>query len=313
MDWKDLQQEWENGEEFMRCQTSGSTGSPREILLPKREMKNSAVRTIRFFNLSNTSLLYSCISPEFIGGKMMLIRALISGASFSSETPSSHPLSKYSGDKIDLLSVVPTQMISLLENKNILSGIKNILIGGAPIPDDLRCKIASSGLNAWESYGMTETASHIAIRPVTDPESNFYPLDGIYISLIDDCLKIDIKGWKSFVTNDIAEIFPDGSFKIIGRADNVFISGGIKIHPEKLERILFPHFNFPFMISSKPDPFWGRICILITQNPDISDNEILNICRENLDRKFVPKEIIHSEIPYTANGKIQRLGRFPNI
>ena len=66
---------WDDGSECIECSTSGSTGKPKKILLPKREMRRSAQRTIDYFGITCDSLLYSCISPDYIGGKMQLVRA----------------------------------------------------------------------------------------------------------------------------------------------------------------------------------------------------------------------------------------------
>lgn len=87
MTYEDFAQEWDS-RDMITCRTSGSTGAPKEILLPKQEMVNSALRTIDFFGLTGDSLLYSCIAPDFIGGKMMLVRQRAAGCRFLWETPS---------------------------------------------------------------------------------------------------------------------------------------------------------------------------------------------------------------------------------
>lgn len=256
--------EWSNKLPFIECRTSGSTGEPKLIRLPKQLMAESAMRTVRHFGLDGNSHLHSCISTDFIGGKMMVVRAALMGAKLTSETPSNRPLRDYDGPEIDLLAVVPSQMIDLLDRLDQLPKIRHIIIGGAPIPPDLRGRIARSGLDAWETYGMTETASHIALRRVTDPPLPFRPLDGICIHCdADNRLIIEMGQWGKFHTNDIVEIGEDNSFTIKGRADNVIITGGKKVHPEEVEAILEGRLGCEVMVTSEPDTKWGRRVVLI--------------------------------------------------
>lgn len=303
MTWLELYNEWASDCPSLHCHTSGSTGTPKPINLPKAQVAASARRTLDFFHLDATSHFHSCLAPDYIGGKMMMIRALLANGHFTWEKPSNRPLRDIGRERIDMLCVVPAQMHDILSRLNELPDIGVILIGGSPVSTNLRMEIAGSGLNCWETYGMTETASHIALRPVTDPESLFIPLPGINISVQDSRLVIDIPEWQRVVTNDIAEIVADGHFRILGRADNVIISGGLKIHPEQVECRLQTFFDFEFMITSRPDPLWGQRVVMVAENVGITDEAILDICRRNLDRHEIPKEIIHASIPRTDSGK----------
>ena len=207
-----------------------------------------------------------------------------------------------------MLSVVPSQLRDMLARVEELPEIGDVLVGGSPLDDELRRRVAKSPLRVWETYGMTETASHIAVRRVTWPVRPFYPLEGIKVSAedTDHCLVIEIEGWSKFRTNDIMEIYPDGGFTILGRADNVIITGGLKVHPEAVEAILQPLLPFPVMISSRPDPKWGERVVLIAENPSMSGEEILEVCRGRLQRHEVPKEIIFGVLPRTESGKLKR-------
>ena len=161
----------------------------------------------------------------------------------------------------------------------------------------------------YATYGMTETASHIALRKVTEHEEPFKILDGIKIRTdSDDRLIIEIEGWQELATNDIARIYGNGKFSIIGRSDNVIISGGKKIHPEQVEETLEREFGTSVMISSRPDDKWGeRVIMIIEDNTSLMDDiNIISICKRTLPKECVPKEIIHGTIPRTANGKKRR-------
>ncbi|MBD5171821.1 MAG: AMP-binding protein [Bacteroidales bacterium] len=311
---------WHDSSSEVACFTSGSTGIPSRILLPKEEMKKSARRTIDYFGLNRESNIHSAISLSTIGGRMAWLRAEISGGSFSCEIPSNRPLTdpETTPSHISLLSVVPSQMISILDrletDRMSLPKIEAILIGGSPIPIGLEERIAASGLNAYETYGMTETASHIAIRKIgnqgTDKKGAFTPLEDIRVFEKDECLGIDIPGWKQIITTDEARVFPDGSFSILGRRDNVIITGGKKVHPEEVEKKLAARIDREVMVKGIPDPKWGSCVKLIISEegagarPSLEEAE--QICRELLEDYQVPKCIEFGKLPKTTSGKLKR-------
>lgn len=307
MTYKQFEIDWESDSDFLVCHTSGSTGIPKDILLPKVQMRDSARRTISYFNLNANSHIHSCISPDFIGGKMVLVRSKVCGCSFSWEEPSNQPLNNYAGPDIDLISVVPSQMIHILDNIDKMPLIRNFLIGGSHIPDGLRRRISDSGVNAYESYGMTETASHIALRKILQSQTPFRALDGIHVEDSDGKLKIQIEGWQEFVTNDCAEILNNKEFYVLGRVDNVIITGGKKINPEILEHQLSAIINFPFAISSVPDEKWGEKLVLAA----VCNDDDLSTIRQIVDKRLTgaekPKAVIClPQLPLTDNGKLKR-------
>lgn len=311
--WEKLREEWADESPFLRCHTSGSTGKPSDILLPKSEMIRSAARTARYFGLDSDSLLYCCISPDYIGGKMMYVRQQLLDCRLICEPPSNQPLIGADSDlHIDLLSVVPSQTIDILDRLHELPHIGNMLIGGSAIPSELRIRIAQSGMNAYESYGMTETSSHIAIRRVEAEEGYFQCLEGISVSETEGALKIRIEGWRDFLTNDAAEIREDGSFRILGRLDNAIISGGLKIFPEEVEKIISRHISVPFYISSEADSKWGRKVVMVIETDKKFDSsgfleKLRRKIAEELPPHMIPKDIVAvDKFDYTPNGKIKR-------
>ncbi|MCH5225596.1 MAG: AMP-binding protein [Muribaculaceae bacterium] len=320
MTFPEFIEEWRSPKDFITAFTSGSTGTPKEIRLSKEFVANSAKRTIDFFGLNSSSELHSCVSPDFIGGKMMAVRAEIAGASLSWETPSNRPLSEISKD-IDLLAVVPSQMIHILENLNSLPQIQNIIIGGSSIHPLLRNKIVESGLNAYETYGMTETASHIALRKITIDPSPFKCLEGIRVELdSEDCLKIifdqteGINGNPLTIqTNDIAEIPNErnsNQFFIKGRRDDIIITGARKVNPHEIEEKLAPFIPLPFYIKGIEDEKWGQKIVIILEGEknETLENELNEIFRTILPSYQIPKSIFFvKSLPLTGSGKIKRV------
>lgn len=311
MTFEEFIKEWHNEDDFIRVKTSGSTGTPKWIKLTKAFVKESAERTNSFFNINSGSRLHSCVAADFIGGKMMAVRADISGASFTCETPSNLPLKELKKeDTLDLLAVVPSQMIKLLDEKEDLPKINNIIVGGSSIHPALRVRIAESGFVAYETYGMTETASHIALRRIKREENPFELLPGIKIEYgQDNCLRIKFYNGIEVNTNDIVEIISDTQFYVKGRKDNVIISGGKKLNPEELEKRIANFINGEFYLKGEPDEKWGERLVLVIEGKreDFDEEIIKKRIKEELSSWEIPKEIKYQEkLTRTQNGKIKR-------
>ena len=316
--YREFLEEWNNDEEHVSVQTSGSTGVPKKIKLKKSYMRRSAWRTIDFFRLDSNSVILSCMSFKYIGGKMMIVRGLEAGCKVLEETPSLEPLKTIS-DSLTLVALVPVQMEYVLDHLEELPSVEHFLIGGSALNDHLRKRIVETGLSAWESYAMTETASHIAIRKVEyDQEGNvkpFYPMEGVKLSC-DEHNRLIIKDGEeeTLVTNDIVEFTSDGGFFVKGRFDDMIITGGRKILPQSIEDVL--RLNLPalmnFAIVGVPDDHWGEKIVLAVENAtenQLSDLTIAisSIPEEELPRWMRPKEIkAVSSLPLNENGKLRR-------
>ena len=311
---------WLDGSDYVECHTSGSTGEPKEIRLSKEFMRASAMRTNEFFGITRDSRLHTCLDFRYIASKMMTVRADVAGCRLTSEIPSSHPLDGIAKDEeIDLLSVVPAQMEWILDSPEPWMEIRNILVGGSAIPSVIRRRIVLSRYNVWETYGMTETASHIALRKVDDNDAPFRALDGISVDVTSDGrLIVNMPDGERFVTTDIAELTGSDEFRILGRSDHAVISGGVKIHPEELERRLGPFIAFDYCLSSVPDKKWGEKLVLVIEVP--SNDVDPAFLREAIEvrlrqyRKILdlgvksPKEVVvMTSLPRTPKGMIDRL------
>ena len=115
--------------------------------------------------------------------------------------------------------------------------------------------LAGMPFAAFCTYGMTETCSHVALADALDPQGIYSAMPGISFSIDSrDCLRITA-GSMSFgtlQTNDVVELLDNGRFRWLGRADNAINSGGIKIHPEMLERAIPSDFAIPSISQAKP-------------------------------------------------------------
>lgn len=318
--------------EAIEAHTSGSTGSPKTIFLPKQLMHQSASRTIRYFGIDNNWLLGSCISAKYIGGKMMVVRAFEAKCQLICEKPSNRPVLNdfLRSERPALISVVPSQMWHILTLPLTESDKLRIrfLIGGSALPPTLRDSIVENGVNAWESYGMTETCSHIALRKVMKEEIPFTPLTGIEIDKSpDDTLIIKNGAQEEIITNDLADIDSNGNFRILGRLDNVIISGGLKVIPEQTEskiKLLLASSHWSSQISDlmiipRPDNKWGEVPVLLLETTlpeeyNISSQakqEIMTFLHKHKNLSLLPQEIPQDILfiqclPRTSNGKLRR-------
>ena len=310
MTFEDFFEEWKSEVPYIEARTSGSTGEPKIIRLSKDFVKESALRTNRFFSVSSRSRLHSCVSADFIGGKMMAVRSELAGCRFSHETPSNRPLGSFcAADRLDLVAVVPSQLIHILDNIREMPSIGAMIIGGSAIDVRLRARVEKSGLNAYETYGMTETSSHIALRKVREKEDWFETLDGIKVeSDSRGCLVIRFSSGEEIVTNDLAELSGERMFKITGRWDHVIITGGKKVNPYDVEQKISMLVNAPYMITSRADLKWGRMVVLLIEGSEESEKiELLSDLKSVLDPWEVPKIIEWvRHLPRTANGKLKR-------
>lgn len=307
----DFIKEWRSELPYIVAHTSGSTGVPKEVRIDKRFAEASAIRTNKFFGITSDSHLHLCLSPDYIAGKMMIIRALVAGAKFTYETPSNEPLCSLNST-VKLLAVVPSQVDFLLCRRDLLSLVENLLVGGSSIPVALRKRIADSGVNAYESYGMTETASHIALRRIKErPDNSFETFPDITVSLgAQDNLMIDMPG-SHVVTRDVARLVDACHFHVVGRLDNAIISGGFKIHPEEVEsdiESLLEGYNF--FIGSLPDDKWGeRVVLCIEGEAWRRENveALQHSLAEQLPPYQRPKEVVFMPgFNRTSTGKLIR-------
>jgi len=305
--------EWFSDSDFVLVQTSGSTGEPKPIELPKSVMQKSAERTIEYFGLQKNDRLLLSLPCRYIAGKMMVVRAIVGQMNLVAVDPATD-FEFLIQENFDFGAMVLNQVFKLLEQPSgieKLQNIHNLLIGGSGISSAMEAQISSLSSRVVITYGMTETASHIAIRELSGiRKSDFYRcLPGISVSLSEtDCLQIHLPEFsESLQTNDLAELQSDTSFQILGRSDSVIISGGIKYSPEALEKKLEQVINERFVISSVPDEKLGeKLTLVIEGNPQ--DTAILEQKINDLLTAFErPKVICFLEhFPTTISGKIMR-------
>ncbi|MGD9930861.1 MAG: AMP-binding protein [Mangrovibacterium sp.] len=317
-DWLDFLHEWYNDRDFIEARTSGSTGEPKAIRLKKEFVAASALRTIQFFNLQEGDRVLHCLPCRFIAGKLMVVRALIGKLDLYVVDPSTnfdilrHPEYILGTAPFKFAAMVINQVEKCLEFG--ISNLQFLLIGGSSIPSILEEKLQTVHTRCYSSYAMTETATHIALRQLNGKGKDkwYRCLKGIRVGLDErGCVRITMPGLENgfLQTNDLGELMDAQTFRILGRADNRIISGGLKFSPEELEQKLEGAIDLPFYISSKPHDKLGQQLVLVVEGTEREDIilQLKTACENQLSRYEQPREIIFvDQLPRTENGKLKR-------
>lgn len=293
--------DWFDSKDYIEMFTSGSTGEPKTVIVKKQAMVNSAIATGDFFDLIPGNSALQCLPVKYVAGKMMLVRAMILGLDLEFVAPSSHPLRNNEID-FDFVAMVPLQAQNSIQE---LKKVKKLIIGGAAVNKTLEKQLLKLKTEVYETYGMTETITHIAARKLG--ETAFTVLPDVTVSYDDrNCLVIHAPKISDevIITNDIVELVNENQFIFLGRIDNVINSGGIKLIPEQIENKLMSKIQQRFFIASKSDNELGEKLVLVIEGDKVEfDHSIY----EDLDKYEKPKEILFiSKFKETATGKIMR-------
>ncbi|MDO5665739.1 MAG: AMP-binding protein [Bacteroidia bacterium] len=304
---------WFNDSDTVVLHTSGSTGIPKEILLSKTAMRNSAQITNYFFGMDEYKVALLCLPASYIAGKMMLVRAIEGKFNLITSKPTANPFAELHSP-IDFAAITPYQLQNSIENMKKAS-IRNCIVGGGSVGLQLETIAQKIPTALYETYGMTETASHIALRRINgeNKSEDFTVLDGVSIHQdLRGCLVITAPHLSNteFVTNDIVKLTGDNSFRWIGRADTIINSGGIKISPEAIEKKLETLIDSPFFITSVPDEALdNRVVLVIESNPYSAEKEaeFTRKLRHYLQKHEIPRQLFYiPKFVYSVSNKILR-------
>jgi len=302
-------QEWFNESPFIEVSSSGTTGSPKNIVLFKKGMAASAIATGKYFNLQAKTTALLCLPAKFIAGKMMLVRAMVLGWDLHVVAPEKDALTQYD-NKYDFVAMVPYQVHHSL---GALNKVKKLIVGGGAISKELEEQLQNVSTEVYATYGMTETATHIAVRCINGKSKSdiFTALPHVSLSCDErQCLTINVPNItsKPVQTNDVVSLYSDTTFKWLGRYDNLINSGGVKLNPERIEEKLSSKIKWPFIIASEPDSALGERVILVIEGEDESVmDDTYTSYFEVLEAYERPKKIYAvSRFPYTDTGKIKK-------
>ncbi|MBS1594280.1 MAG: AMP-binding protein [Bacteroidetes bacterium] len=309
----DFIEQWYADQPQFEVRTSGSTGPPKSIWHSRTSMTASAVRTCDFFGLKKEDTALVAMPAQYIGGKMMVLRSIVRGLRMICIEPASDPLRELDPMlPIDFTAFTPMQMSGILSHAasaEKLKHVRQIILGGGEVPEVLREQLQSLSAEVYESYGMTETITHIALKKLNGPDRSDY-----FTAMQDVTLHLDDRGClvihaphlseKELVTNDLAELHSPTEFRWLGRYDNVINTGGIKVYAEEIERKLQPFISVPFFITGTADNVLGQTVTLVAEGSHVLSQDELN---EHLSRyEKIRRIIMKDKFAYTATGKINK-------
>ena len=255
----------------------------------KEHMVNSALATGAFFKMGPGTKALQCLATDHIAGKMMLVRAMVLGWEIDIVLPSSDPL-QFTSKHYGFVAMVPLQVQGSISN---LNQIDTLII--------------------FETYGMTETITHIAVRELSKDSvnNNFKALPEVVFTKDErDCLVIEAPTVSDGIitTNDVVNLISSSEFQWLGRYDNVINSGGVKLIPEQLESKLSSLINLRFFVSGIPDAQLGKKMVLVVEGNVDTEQLHVDIKSLNSISKYeIPKEIFSvPKFVETGSGKVNR-------
>lgn len=318
--------------------TSGSTGHPRDIVLPWRAFEASAAATIERLDLRPSDTWWSSLPPSHVGGLTLLLRASQVGCAVAHTGgfDASTFWRLCSEGRITHASLVPTMLRRVLDaapRDADPSSLRAVLIGGAASDASLLGEAVAAGIPVAVTWGMTETCSQLATatpaETAADPTHSGRLLSGVELredplgrlsvrtptmslgELVDGVLVplADAKGW--FSTDDLGAVDAEGFVRITGRVSDRIISGGVNVDPLDVERVIR---TLPWIadvaVVGVPDTEWGeRVTAAVVLGPEAParSEDLLAALPSELTGARRPKAVVSVEaLPLTGNGKIDR-------
>lgn len=292
-------------------ETSGSTGVPKRVVLTRDAVLASVAATAR--RLGDEGRWALALPPTYVAGVQVIVRSLVAGQ---------EPVLDGWGDAA-YTSLVPTQLHRLLDSPPdvaALAGMKAVLVGGGPIDPALRERAEAAGIRMVATYGSVETAGGCVY--------DGWPLDGVGLALgTDGRIRISgptlferydgdpagteaalVDGW--FLTSDAGRFDEDGRLHVLGRLDDVVVSGGVNVPAPAVAARLREH---PAVADAAvvgvPDPEWGhRVVAFVVPTGETGVAELRDWVAEVHPRAWAPREVVTvDELPLLGNGKVDRV------
>lgn len=298
--------------------TSGTTGDPKRILMPRSDLAASARLTARTFGLKAGDRALLCLPCEFIAGRMMVARAMLLGLDLHVIDPAGSVLDNLrTRDRIRFAAMLPLQLQRALheDRSRVEAQFEEILLGGGPLGEGLLDDMQGLRVRVHHGYGSTETLTHVALRPLTRPGA-----DPVFTALGEVRFTSDEEGRliirtphlsvTRHATNDVVELMDDTHFRWLGRRDHVILTGGSKVFPEKLEMRTSQVVHRPHYFIGEPDALLGQRIVLVLEGAELTESE-----REGLEQMLAfvltkherPKRIVTlRSFVRTRSGKIVR-------
>jgi O-succinylbenzoic acid--CoA ligase len=298
--------------------TSGSTGAPKRVVLSRDAMRASALATQE--RLGGPGQWVLNLPPTYVAGVQVLYRSVVAGT----EPLLEDHVDRATSERLHL-SLVPTQLFRRLESRSEIEELTRfaaVLVGGGPLAPEVRTEAEGYGIRVVQTYGMSETCggcvydgyplADVEVAIDSDGDSGGEVLlrgpmlfDG-YEGEPERTERAVRDGW--FHTDDLGTLAPDGRLSVTGRADDVIISGGVKVSAQALAARLRAHPGVEAVeVLGVPDDEWGQRVVAFVVG-DVALEELRDHVAEELPREWAPRQVVAlPDLPLLSNGKVHRL------
>jgi len=324
---------------FMAMFTSGTTGRPKCVRLSRSNLEASAAASARHLGHTREDRWLAVLPVFHVGGWSIIVRSAREGSAVVLEPrfESARAGILMREGKVTLVSLVATMLERILDiEPGPYWGVRAVLLGGGPSSQELLDRSAGAHLPVLPSYGMTETASQVATLPLAEglePTLALAPIETAHLRVTsaggnrlrdNELGHVEVRGpmvsagyigepshlpSKWFRTGDFGRIDGNGRLTVIGRSDDIIISGGENIHPIEVEQVLLGYPGVEqAVVVGLPDPEWGEIvagAVVTTTQVNVRDLEMH--LRQHLAGFKVPRRWrFVDELPRNALGKVER-------
>ena len=306
-------------------ETSGSTGLPKRVVLSRAAVLASVRATERRLGGSGRWLL--ALPASYVAGVQVICRSLVAGhppvvldehPSFAEATAATR---SGDGGSAAFVSLVPTQLHRLLEVPEDAAALRDfhtVLLGGGPIDAGLRERAAAVGVRVVATYGSAETSGGCVY--------DGHPLDGVALAVGPDgririggptlfdrydgdpvlTAEVLVDGW--FLTADAGRLDEDGRLRVLGRIDDVVLSGGVNVPAPAVAERLREHAGVRAAeVLGIPDDEWGQRVVAFVVG-DLSLDDARSWVAAVHPRSWAPRDVVLLDaLPMLTNGKPDRL------
>jgi O-succinylbenzoic acid--CoA ligase len=291
--------------------TSGTTGRARRIPLTWGNVQANAEGVRAALRLGEDERWLCPLPLSHVGGLMVLLRSALMGT-----TAVLGPAAQVADDDVTLASLVPTQLQQLLAaGARPGPSLRQVLLGGGPMPRALLARARAVGFAVRPSYGLTQACSTVTVAEPGDLETHGRPLPGLEVSLAGDGEIVvngpSVSGSGPLHTGDLGRLDAAGRLTVTGRRADLIVTGGENVAPAEVEAALAEHPDVAeAAVFARPDPKWGEaVTALVVPRPGArpAAAALRAHCRARLAPFKVPKAFeLVPELPRTESGKVRR-------
>jgi len=302
--------------------TSGTGGAPKLVELGADAVGWSAGATSAALGAGPGDRWLCCVPVHGVAGLAVVARAWHTGLPLEVHEGFDPAAVAAAAGRATLVSLVPTMLRRLLAAGDRPARFRRVLLGGGPVPADLAAGAAARGVAVVRSYGLTETFGGMV--------HDGHPLAGVELRVglegellargpmllrryRGDPVRTAAAlrgGWLH--TGDLGRLDPGGRLTVLGRRDDLVISGGVNVHPDEVEAVLATHPGVAeAAVAGRPDPEWGqRVAAFVVPRDPASPPtlaELRAFTRERLAAAKAPRELVLvASLPRGPSGKLLR-------